>query len=183
VARFLFARRLQKAPFEHRPRVRFESRDLILGDPARFRTFLDELGGAAVLFSNFLGQLRVLLRVSGPDPRLDEAKRAIAQALAGRSWASFHDRVSGALSPDGREPLDAPRRLTDDEVTEGVFGGQELASQAGPLIGPGGDRPLLDHLTHGIFPCEQPYRYFVWELEPGQFHLIEATWHRESPAD
>lgn len=176
VARFLFARRLRRAPLERRPRLRFESRDLVLEEPARLGAFLAELGDAAVLFSNFLGQLRVLLGVPGPDERLDAVKRGIVTALEGRSWASFHDRVSGALAPS-LEPLDAERRLSDDELTEAFYGGHVLASDDRRLIGVAGDRPLLDHLTAGLFPAERPHRYFVWELEPGQFHLIEATSH------
>jgi len=175
VARFLFARRLRRAKLERLPRLRFEARDLILEDPARFAAFLAEIGEAAVLFSNFLGQMRVLLDLAGPDARLEAVKRSIVAALEGRSWASFHDRVSGALRPLAREPLDADRRLSNDEITAIYFGAHTLDRDDRVLIAAGGERPLLDHLTEGMFPAERPHRYFVWELEPGQFHLIEAT--------
>jgi hypothetical protein len=177
VARFLFARRLRRAPLERRPRLRFETRDLLLGDPSRFAAFLAELGDAAVLFSNFLGQLRVLLELNGPDPRLDRVKRGIVSALAGRSWASFHDRVSGTLIPDGTEPFDVERRLSDAELIDAFFDTHRHENEERVLIGPNGDQPLLDHLTEGLFPADRPHRYFVWELDPGHYHLIEATSH------
>jgi hypothetical protein len=172
IARFLFERRLRRAPLEHRPRLRFETRDLILGDAARFGEFLAAQGSSAVLFSNFLGQLRVLLGLAGPDPRLETVKGAIVTALDGHSWASFHDRLSGALIPALEEPFDAPRRLRNEELADTFYGGHEAGSG---LIGATGEQPLLDHLTEGLFPPERPHRYFTWELEPGHFHLIEAT--------
>ncbi len=175
LARFLFARRLARAPLEKQPALRFEARDLILKDPLKFAAFLSELGDAAVLFSNFLGQLRVLLGAKDPaDERLSRAKREIVAALAGRSWASFHDRVSGPLKPDPSEPLAAERRLSDEELLEAYYGHHVL--ERGPaLIGSDGKHPLLDHLTGDLFDNARPHRYFVWELMPGQYHLIEAT--------
>ncbi len=176
VARFLFSRRLRRAPLERQPRLRFETRDLILEEPARLAAFLAELGDAALLFSNFLGQLRVLLgSTSRLDARLEAVKRGVVEALEGRSWASFHDRVSGALQPDGRASLSFERRLSDEELTGTYFGGHTLDSDVQDIIGEVGDKPLFDHLTEGLFPADRPHRYFVWELEPGQFHLIEAT--------
>jgi hypothetical protein len=175
VARFLFSRRLRRAPLERQPSLRFETRDLILDEPARFGAFLAELGDAAVLFSNFLGQLRVLLGVSGPDPRLDAVKHGVAQAIEGRSWASFHDRVSGSLPPDGRGSVGSEQRLTDEELTDTYYGGHTLDSEVRDIISKSDDKPLIDHLTEGLFPADRPHRYFVWELEPGQYHLIEAT--------
>ncbi len=175
VARFLFARRLRRAPLEKQPKLSFESRDLIVDDPARFAAFLGELGDAAVLFSNFLGQLRVLLGVTdSADQRLAGAKQTIVGALAGRSWASFHDRVSGELVPSPAEPLVAERRLTDEELLEAFY--SHYVDERGPeLIGADGKRPLLDHLTGALFPSDRTHRYFVWELMPAHYHLIEAT--------
>jgi len=175
VARFLFARRLKRAPLERRPRLRFETRDQILGDPARFAAFLAEQGDAAVLFSNFIGQVKVLLNVEGPDARLDAVKHGVARALEGRSWASFHDRVSSDLRPDAREVLEIERRLTDEEIVETFYGGHTADQDDGVMIGADGYKPLLDHMTDGFFPADGPHRYFVWELDPGYYHLIEAT--------
>jgi hypothetical protein len=33
----------------------------------------------------------------------------------------------------------------------------------------------LDHLTEGFFPATLRHTYFVWELGPGLFHLIEGV--------
>lgn len=175
VARFVFQRRISRAPLEKHPRIEFVSDDLILEDPTRFQRFLQETGPAAVLFSNFLGQLRVLLGALGPDRRLDETKRAIVSTLSGRSWASFHDRVSGSLAPSSPEPFLAERRLTDDELVETFYAHHRLDSPEARLISPNGDLPLLDHLTSDLFPGDREHRYFVWELMPGHYHLIEAV--------
>jgi hypothetical protein len=183
VARFLFQRRLARAPLEKRPRIDFVSDDLILEDPTRFERFLEKEGRAAVLFSNFLGQLRVLLGSAGPDPRLSETKRTIVRALAGRSWASFHDRVSGALAPSSPDPFLAERRLSDEELIETFYAHHRIDSPEAPLIGVDGSLPLLDHLTADLFPSEREHRYFVWELMPGQYHLIEAVSEAGSPGE
>ena len=177
VARFLFTRRLARAPLEKQPKVEFVTEDLILADPTRFERFMQEQGPAAVLFSNFLGQLRVLLSATGPDERLEETKRAIVAALEGHSWASFHDRVSGTLEPGSREPFLAERRLTDEELLEVFYGHHRVEPSEADrnLISATGELPLLDHLTSGLFPTEREHRYFVWELMPGQYHLIEAV--------
>lgn len=177
VARFMFKRRLARAPLEQRPRLEFVTGDLILEDPARFQQFISELGSAAVLFSNILGQLRVLLAARGEFDRLPSVKRTLVAALEGRSWASFHDRVSGSLAPNPAEPFLAERRLSDDELIETFFAHHRLETPDVPLIGPNGDLPLLDHLTGDLFPPDREHRYFVWELMPGQYHLIEAVSH------
>ncbi|HEV8246509.1 MAG TPA: hypothetical protein VGP93_12105 [Polyangiaceae bacterium] len=175
IARYLFARRLARAPLEKRPILHFEASDLILKEPEHFGSFLAKVDDAAVLFSNFLGQLRVLLAVKGAsDARLAEVKRAVTASLEGRSWASFHDRVSGALEPGSSDPLASERRLSDEEMVE-TFYGHHVLDRDAALVGVDGKRPLLDHLTDGIFPADRPHRYFVWQILPGLYHLIEAT--------
>jgi hypothetical protein len=178
VARRLFAFRLGRAPLESRPRLRFESRDLLLDDPALFAARLDAEGDVAVLFSNVVGQFRVLLgAASANDPRLARLRTELVPALGARSYASFHDRVSGESEPvlDGAVVLD--RRLDDREIVEHFYPGNDDPVS---VIRPDGTAPLLDHLTDGFFPPDRPHAYFSWQLMPGIFHLIEGTSRRRA---
>ena len=173
VARALFSFRLRRAPLETQPRLRFEAADLLLGDPERFRARLEAEGDVAVLFSNIVGQFRVLLgAASAHDERLARLREAILPAIGARSYASFHDRVSGALVPvlDGAAIFD--RRLDDREVVEQFYAAED---DPDAMIRDDGSAPLLDHLTAGFFPQERPHAYFSWQLMPGIHHLIEAT--------
>jgi hypothetical protein len=171
LAHLVFRRRLARAPLEARPKLRFESRDHLLADPTRLVRLLEAEGDVAVLFTNVLGQLRALLGCAATDdPRLGAIRAAVAEATATRSWASFHDRVSGGVEPDRFARADASVRLDDTEVMQRFFPALEH-----PAIRGDGSGELLDHLTQGFFPAERPHAYFSWPLMPGVFHLIEAT--------
>jgi hypothetical protein len=171
VAHVLFRRRLARAPLEARPRVRFVTEDHLLADPERLVTFVEREGDVAILFSNVLGQLRVLTGADSPDaPRLAAIRAAVARVTAGRSWASFHDRVSGAAAPEVDPVVHTPARLDDAAVVRRFY-----PSLLDTDIPSAGSRELLDHLTGGFFPENRPHAYFSWPLMPGVFHLIEAT--------
>jgi hypothetical protein len=174
LAGWLFRRRLARAPLDHRPRVRFVREDHLLDAPERLPELLSREGDAAVMFSNVLGQLRVLLGASDAnDTRLARVREAVHEATRARSWASFHDRVSAAVEPALEGRLDSPERLTDQEIIDAFYLEERDA-------GPQGAPELLDHLTAGFFPENRPHSYFVWPLLPGVFHLIEATAARRS---
>jgi hypothetical protein len=176
VARHLFAFRLGRAPLETRPRLRFESRDLLLDDPGLFAARLEAEGDAAVLFSNVVGQFRVLLgAASAEDPRLARLRSALLPAIGQRSYASFHDRVSSGTAPVLDGALVVDRRLDDREIVDHFYPGND---DADAMIRADGSGPLLDHLTADFFPPDRPHAYFSWELLPGVFHLIEATARR-----
>lgn len=166
VARAVFRYRLSRAPLEKRPELRFISDDRLVHHPERLGALLEELGDAAILFSNVIGQLKVLLGVTDAKaPELLRAKQAVKQAIGGRSFASFHDRVSGKLRVDLDPPAFVERRLTDEEILTELYGVEGSLESA----------TLVDHLTEGIFPDDLPHAYFVWELAPGTFHLIEGV--------
>lgn len=168
LARALFTRRLRQAPLDPRPKLEFVKSDHLLEEPERLLELLARVGPSGVLFSNVLGQLRALLDVANTDdPKLARVREAVHKVLAGRSWASFHDRVSGCVRPsfEGVQITDA--RLDDKELIEAAYEGAELGAH--------GQNELLDHLTEGFFPVTQAHAYFVWELEPGLFHLIEGV--------
>src|SRR5262249_55604381 len=127
--------------------------------------FLSERPGAAVLFSNVLGQLPLLLSDEREQERFGEFWKMRLAVLTGdgaRAWASFHDRFSGALEPRFTQALGAASRPGDAELVELCFA-------------QGGRGELVDHDTDGFFPPEKPHAYFSWELTAGRWHLIEAT--------
>lgn len=171
VAHFLFRRRLARAPLEARPRLTFLTEDHLLGDPERLVRLVEREGDVAILFSNVLGQLRVLIGADAPDdPRLARIRDAVTRAIAGRSWASFHDRLSGLIAPEVDPIVETPARLDDAAVIRRFY--PSLMDAPAPS---GEASELLDHLTGGFFPPDQPHAYFSWPLMPGVFHLIEAT--------
>jgi hypothetical protein len=165
IARWVFARRLAKAPLERRPKLEFIAEDQLLHEPERLPALLERLGPAALLFSNVIGQIQVLLDIEAPNAELARVKAAVHKAIAGRSWASFHDRVSGSIVPSLDEPVVAAQRWSDDEVLSEAYYGST----------PSEDPELHDHLTEGFFPAEAPHTYFRWQLDPGSYHLIEAV--------
>lgn len=172
VARFLFSRKLARAGLEKTPKLRFEARDVLIADPSRFGELLRAEGDVAVLFSNVLGQLRVLVEGGDVRARVAEIRAAILPAVGERSWASFHDRVSGEHEPMMEGLVVADGRLSDAELVASFF--PTLGADA---IGDTSRAELFDHLTRGIFPEEAPHAYLTWELMPRVFHLIESTFY------
>lgn len=166
LARWLFRRRLARAPLEPRPRLEFVSEDHLVQHPERLLPLLERAGHPALLFSNVIGQLPALLDVDGPDARFGAVREAVRAAVVGRSFASFHDRLSGPLAPSLEGLVRSPRRWSDAEVLERAYA---APAGAAPVV------ELTDHQTEGFFPADQPHAYLRWELEPGVHHLIEAA--------
>ncbi|HET9958894.1 MAG TPA: hypothetical protein VFQ61_30590 [Polyangiaceae bacterium] len=165
IARYLFRRRIERAPLDRRPQLSFIAEDQLLGEPERFLRLLETLGDCALLFSNIIGQMRVLVEADVESaPRLTRIREVIRSAVRDRSFASFHDRVSGPIPPAFEPPMHGPSRLSDAEVID-LYDDSALSEQT----------PLLDHFTGGFFPPDLPHSYFVWQLEPGIYHLIEAV--------
>jgi hypothetical protein len=169
LARFIFRRRLARAPLERRPQLEFIAEDHLLGEPARLVRLADSLGDCALLFSNVLGQLRCLLNTdTTTEPRLARIREAVAEATACRAFASFHDRVSGDVRPTFEQPYLSDTRLSDEALLSRLFARHGGRARRTPPS-------LLCHLTEGFFPPTLPCAYFTWQLEPGQYHLIEAV--------
>jgi hypothetical protein len=166
LARFILRRRLARVPLEPRPVLEFIAQDHLVLHPERLGPLLSRLGPTAILFSNVLGQLRHLLDVEDTaTASFSAVQAAVRAATQGRSWASFHDRVSGELAPSLEDPLVSDHRWSDEELVEhAYYGGSDVI---------GGT--LLDHGMAGFFPESLPHVYLRWELAPGSFHLIEAV--------
>lgn len=169
IARYLFKRKLRKAPLERQPVLEFISDDHLVHAPERFPKLIESTPGSCILFSNVIGQLRVLLSVENDaSPEFTRVREAVREGVRGRSWASFHDRVSGYLRPSLDRAVVAQSRLSDDEVI-GLFYGESMPSRRR------GHHELVDHLARGFFPSELTHTYFNWEIEPGRVHVIEAV--------
>jgi hypothetical protein len=166
LARLVLRRRLARVPLDPRPELELIGEDQLVFHPERLARLLERLGPTAILFCNVLGQLRHLLAVEDPGaPSLQAVRAAVRAATEGRSWASFHDRVSGALAPSLEAPVVSPHRWSDGELLQqAYYGGSDAI---------GGE--LFDHGTEGFFPEALPHLYLRWELAPGSFHLIEAV--------
>jgi hypothetical protein len=163
LARWLLRQRLPHA------RLEVEHRDLLLGPllvgGPGLDTVLQRRPRAAVLFCNLLGQLHWELGDEQEKRFRAEFKRRIWPQLAGRSWASFHDRWSVPLPASERMPttLSFERRPGDDELGVACFGA------SGPPV------TALDHGTSQLFPDAWPRRYFSWPLTPQALHIVEGA--------
>jgi hypothetical protein len=164
LARQLLKLRLPQA------RLELEHRDLLLAPLLQGRPGLDALlerrPRASVLFCNLLGQLHWQLPEEAQQQRFQtEFKRRILPLLAGRNWASFHDRWS--LDRDQAEPkpptLRFERLPSDHELGVACFG-----ASGAPVT-------ALDHGTSQLFPEALPRRYFSWQLTPDALHLVEGV--------
>jgi hypothetical protein len=116
--------------------------------------FLAASGSQAVLFCNVLGQLG--LEREDYEARLAE----LPALLAGRRWASFHDRFSARVSP--KIPADERAFSSVDPMD-------------GPMLqrlGYGGE--WCDHGTGAILPPGRIRHYLPWRIEPGRLQWIEA---------
>jgi hypothetical protein len=164
IARWLFRRRLARAPLEPRPHLELIASDHLVWHPERLAPLLERAAPCAVLFSNVIGQLVSLVDPEKHGAALEAIRGAVRAALPGRSWASFHDRVSGPLEPS-IETARCGARWSDAEVLRHAY-----ATPDGPSL-----VELTDHHTEGFFPATEPHAYFRWQFEPAYFHLIEAV--------
>lgn len=170
LARRILAARLAPAGFE------VEARDLLVSPLLQGRPGLDALlerrPRAAVLFCNVLGQVHLALSEAEHERFQSEFRRRWLPGLAGRAWASFHDRWSldidaaAAASPWLRE---APPAASFDYLpSDAELGAAWFGSEGAPLT-------LLDHGTTELFPEDWPRHYLSWRLTPSSFHVIEAV--------
>lgn len=163
------ARRLLSARLS-RSRLQLEHRDLLVEPLLSGRDGLDALlqrrPNASVLFCDLLGQVQLELGDEQQARFQGEFRRRILPLLAGRRWASFHDRWS--MDRD----LEQPRLPSvvgfnyvpqDDELGVAWFG-----PEGAPVT-------VLDHATSELFPEPGSRRYFAWQITPQALHIIEAV--------
>jgi hypothetical protein len=109
---------------------------------------------AAILFCNVLGQLGL---------ERDDYEKRLAELpvrLAGRTWASFHDRYSARIRRG--QQMGTPCFTSQEPMDEGML----------QRLGFGGE--WTDHGTGGVLPAGVLRHYFPWYITPRRFHWIEA---------
>ena len=122
-----------------------------------------DAGPAHVLFCNVWGQQ--IFQVDD-DRAFSRFVATLPVLLAGWSWASFFDRLSGPVAPrldDGNER--SARSLADDAL---------LARFYGRARTPPTRIELVDHGTEQVF-VDRPRVHLHWHLRRGQHHLVEAV--------
>jgi len=125
-------------------------------DPAtgHLRRALAKHPDSAVLFCNFLGQLPFLF----PDADIPKLHRRLRIALEGRTWASYHDRLSGRFDAE-----DARRDYALSPTPSSLARDWNL------------DGEIVDHETEDM-SYALPVSIFPWQITAGQTHLIEAVY-------
>lgn len=171
IARALFQRRFGPALRAAGTTLTWDTRDYLSPgprgfDPAGMHALLSLHPGAAVLFCNVLGQLRLLDPDDAFRTSFEMWKSALPDLLAGRSWASYHDRLSGPIAPVVPEGFRAPDAMSNEELGEAFYVTDALvAEDASPI-------EIVEHGTADLFPG-RPREYLVWEILPQWHHLIE----------
>ena len=114
----------------------------------------------AVLFCNVLGQLRY--QDEKTLERIEFELSQIKLMLAGRHWASFHDRISGEKKSANLHELEffSTGAVTTNELVKRVAYGGEW----------------LDHLTESVLPTDTARRFTAWPISRERIHWIEAGW-------
>ena len=109
---------------------------------------------AAILFSNLLGQVQLLMEK--PNASFNErAQNSLLSALAGRAWASYHDVVSTTLTPKLAPAITA---INLSDLIEENFEVNEV-------------RHVTDHETEWLGST----RTSIWQIRPGIYHLVGFT--------
>ena len=114
----------------------------------------------AVLFCNVLGQLRYQDKKSLE--RIEFELGQIKLMLAGRHWASFHDRISGETVSADLHELEF---FSAEPVTTHTLA--KRVARTGEW---------LDHLTERVLPEHAPRRFIAWPISRERTHWIEAGW-------
>lgn len=125
---------------------------------------LQAIPDAFFWFDNVLGQLRF----SGLT--LDQAVHQLAGfqgQLAGVSWGSLHDRMSG---PHLRQSTWPAGKQSQAGWAMESRQGQDWLHSMGALS------PWLDHLTEHVLPPGTPVQYTAWPFKPGYAHWLEMGW-------
>jgi hypothetical protein len=166
IAGFLLLRRLRRLGIRE---VRVVRVDQLIAPLLEQRAGLAELLAAdpelCVVFGNVLGQTTFLVGSAEFARFKSEFRARIIPLLSGRSWLSFHDRLSGELAPAFQAPFRAPARLDDAALLRDLYAGES----AGATV------ELIDHDSGGFFPHSLPHSYFSWRIAGARYHLIEGV--------
>ena len=146
-------------------RTRWHTTDYLEPHSGRLPALAADFPEHAILFCNVLGQLGAV-DPDLADDVLEQWSRDLGRVLRAHHWATFHDRLSGALPPS-LVGLSAPvpSSPSDEELVQRFY--QRTTSRTVTLDTHGTASLLAGH----------PRWFLAWHLSPGHHHLIEAIRH------
>ena len=210
LAKRIFLRRFSSL----RNRIVWRHDDVLDATTGRFSTtglehLLSDYPHSALLFCNLIGQLQGWVQRSDSSQAQKEGARArfyawkkrLSELLGGpsslpRSWASYHDRLSGERAPDTEAPflqqlgnLRIQSEVLERHREHGATFEDRSSTELIRLFytGTAGQTKtcpqekghLNDHETGGLFPGHERL-YWSWEIMPGYYHLIEGISSRRA---
>jgi hypothetical protein len=119
---------------------------------------------ACVWFDNVLGQHRYRVR---DEAQVENDLKALRVTLAGRSWGSLHDVLSGPT--DGRTPNVWRQERLQAGSLDPDFSQSLLRS-----VGASG--VWQDHQTEHVLPTHTPTVWMPWAFRPTHWHWLQAGW-------
>lgn len=125
---------------------------------------------AFVWFDNVLGQHRYRIR---DEVRVERELSELKTTLAGRSWGSLHDWLSGPVNVSKTPTALAP--LLRTHITPGSIN-DTLTQQL--LQDVGAHTAWSDHLTQVVLPADTPTHLMPWAFRPNYWHWLQAGWVR-----
>lgn len=163
LAAFLFRLRFPALPLTWHLQDYFTSKGQIRQDT--FEQLDQQFPDHAILFSNFLGQLPLLVEL--PDAHWPRSWHQNFQAwLSEKEWASYHDLISTTTHPT---PEVLHQALQSNELSTSKLA-QMLFSDTNHAI------EITDHLTESLFSfCPTRRQRWAWPLSSSQFHVIEGV--------
>jgi len=118
--------------------------------------------GHAVLLCNVLGELDER-HPEARDGGLDPLLRGIPDVLAGASWASYHDRISGPWPPVVSN-LELPGAVSTEALLLRLYGEQV-------------ERGALEYRDHGTgeLAPKSARRLWLWRRTATDFRVVEGV--------
>ena len=127
------------------------------------RALLDAHPRAAVLFSNVLGQMPLLLPTDFSEAQHQECRDAFLMALKNRNWASYHDVISGDVSGELKNQLQLSSKANGNNEFKNVADlAHRFFTQATEVV---------DHETMWLSQ-DVEVQYHVWPLTKKRIHVI-----------
>ena len=152
LARLIFEKRFLIKPKWIKGRVNFNRLDNLEGliPP-----------GAAILFCNLLGQV--------PLNSTSHIAQVFKKNLSSRSWASFHDALSGELLEFDTELAEPLKKANLVQMKAWIY----------PKVKLGSVLTVNAHQAPDLFRDEKNNHFFYWQwrIIPRRTHLIEGVFH------
>lgn len=132
-------------------------------EPGTFERFVKSRPHAAFLFSNVLGQVALLMPAEVSAVKMQPAQDEFFNALAGRTWASYHDLYSTHSQFAPHLTTTAIPSFRGSEASTRM---SEIALSTFPNA-----KALVDHETSWL-SIGRRTEFAIWPLSTRQQHLI-----------